>query len=130
MKKSCNKTSSSSETDRCGERSYRSAGEQSGSPANLLGVVPAGHRGRDQVELTVGQGPAQSPAASSPARHGGYPHRRSASVQGNSRRHRGLETPRIRSSPFVPRESAFRESRSEEHTSELQSLRHLVCRLL
>src|SRR5438045_6140273 len=30
----------------------------------------------------------------------------------------------------APRESARRIARSEEHTSELQSLRHLVCRLL
>src|SRR5262245_65169503 len=29
-----------------------------------------------------------------------------------------------------PHLNAFRQSRSEEHTSELQSLRHLVCRLL
>src|SRR5262245_10798573 len=37
--------------------------------------------------------------------------------------------------PFVEQENVYRQinfnvSRSEEHTSELQSLRHLVCRLL
>src|ERR1035441_10842620 len=41
---------------------------------------------------------------------------------------------RIRPCPFQPRKDfspeALRELRSEEHTSELQSLRHLVCRLL
>src|SRR5436853_4601391 len=36
---------------------------------------------------------------------------------------RGTRLPRIREQPF-------RGERSEEHTSELQSLRHLVCRLL
>src|SRR5437899_9619955 len=37
----------------------------------------------------------------------------------------------IASTPFVTSFSiACREGRSEEHTSELQSLRHLVCRLL
>src|SRR5258705_7068392 len=30
----------------------------------------------------------------------------------------------------IGRPSSFHQSRSEEHTSELQSLRHLVCRLL
>src|SRR2546422_8113415 len=33
-------------------------------------------------------------------------------------------------SPIRPRRSRERESRSEEHTSELQSRLHLVCRLL
>src|ERR1035438_6879035 len=32
--------------------------------------------------------------------------------------------------PFGPRNSQNDRDRSEEHTSELQSLRHLVCRLL
>src|SRR5205814_8291788 len=31
---------------------------------------------------------------------------------------------------YSPRSAAFAKLRSEEHTSELQSLRHLVCRLL
>src|SRR5262245_63831817 len=37
---------------------------------------------------------------------------------------------RRRSLPEVPVAPEARSSRSEEHTSELQSLRHLVCRLL
>src|SRR5438045_6109982 len=46
-----------------------------------------------------------------------------------------LQMPRVRRplrwlSRRAARVSALRESRSEEHTSELQSLRHLVCRLL
>src|SRR5438045_4916402 len=37
---------------------------------------------------------------------------------------------RARSAAARPREGAQQQIRSEEHTSELQSLRHLVCRLL
>src|SRR5437899_4231237 len=40
-------------------------------------------------------------------------------------------TPYLRAAPFLPAEkTAAATPRSEEHTSELQSLRHLVCRLL
>src|SRR5205814_10228188 len=44
----------------------------------------------------------------------------------------GPETVRLHvySEEVDPRSSAFDTERSEEHTSELQSLRHLVCRLL
>src|SRR5262245_63622960 len=38
----------------------------------------------------------------------------------------GFSKSRNRFAPVIP----FQVSRSEEHTSELQSLRHLVCRLL
>src|SRR5262245_62512090 len=40
------------------------------------------------------------------------------------------QTPIRRASSRVPKPFARRRARSEEHTSELQSLRHLVCRLL
>src|SRR5438045_5453985 len=43
-----------------------------------------------------------------------------------SRTHRSLATAHTRAA----HRSRFRCARSEEHTSELQSLRHLVCRLL
>src|SRR5436853_5048700 len=36
----------------------------------------------------------------------------------------------IGQAPLLPRERRQLKGRSEEHTSELQSLRHLVCRLL
>src|SRR5437899_5962842 len=49
--------------------------------------------------------------------------RRRRGRRSNSRRACGCRSPQ-RPWPRVPR------SRSEEHTSELQSLRHLVCRLL
>src|SRR5438045_9799324 len=42
----------------------------------------------------------------------------------------GLAMPRFGSSRFSAVGSADPHPRSEEHTSELQSLRHLVCRLL
>src|SRR5437899_6091520 len=41
----------------------------------------------------------------------------------------GARTSRVRGGPIAGSPGA-RASRSEEHTSELQSLRHLVCRLL
>src|SRR5262245_62367747 len=44
---------------------------------------------------------------------------------------RRLEWPRsLRSAPLRAGHACAARSRSEEHTSELQSLRHLVCRLL
>src|SRR5947199_5152922 len=44
----------------------------------------------------------------------------------------GRPTPpdELRTSPFRRRHRLAQQRRSEEHTSELQSLRHLVCRLL
>src|SRR5205823_10783643 len=36
----------------------------------------------------------------------------------------------VRRAPFLPISQVFRAVRSEEHTSELQSLAYLVCRLL
>src|SRR5262245_64253553 len=44
--------------------------------------------------------------------------------------HRVQRAPPRYSSPHAPRADRARTPRSEEHTSELQSLRHLVCRLL
>src|SRR5438045_7398838 len=49
------------------------------------------------------------------------------------RPHKECRRPSSRSPPLPPdgdRRLAARVGRSEEHTSELQSLRHLVCRLL
>src|ERR1035438_10830169 len=43
---------------------------------------------------------------------------------------RGDAPGRAQMKPPLPSASMRRSSRSEEHTSELQSLRHLVCRLL
>src|SRR3989442_10467079 len=45
-------------------------------------------------------------------------------------RHRNVEDSRAGPSRLSPRASAPRSRRSEEHTSELQSRPHLVCRLL
>src|ERR1039458_1071200 len=47
----------------------------------------------------------------------------------SSKIHRQRSGPVCRALQLPPRRSAPRTSRSEEHTSELQSLRHLVCRL-
>src|SRR5207253_3797714 len=41
-----------------------------------------------------------------------------------------LEVTEIKTVPYVPQSHPFVERRSEEHTSELQSRGHLVCRLL
>src|SRR5437899_3988496 len=52
-----------------------------------------------------------------------------SSVRGVTRSSACCRAPRVPAYTFfAPRRSAS--SRSEEHTSELQSLRHLVCRLL
>src|SRR5205823_13133367 len=44
--------------------------------------------------------------------------------------HRGRQLLRVVEEPTVPRDGDDRTVRSEEHTSELQSLAYLVCRLL
>src|SRR2546423_8755472 len=41
-----------------------------------------------------------------------------------------LDCPLAWTGRFIPREREYRPMRSEEHTSELQSLAYLVCRLL
>src|SRR5436853_5006468 len=46
------------------------------------------------------------------------------------RRERRLDVPGLQQHRLVPGLAEARVERSEEHTSELQSLRHLVCRLL
>src|SRR5471030_3422880 len=68
----------------------------------------------------------------------GLPHRRCGAVSGRETRcqtsgvHSASGTPESAAAlPANPPDAApTREPRSEEHTSELQSLRHLVCRLL
>src|SRR5262245_64319252 len=49
---------------------------------------------------------------------------------GSSRNHAGRRGSHGVVSSRSPEPASLRDERSEEHTSELQSLRHLVCRLL
>src|SRR5262245_62536959 len=60
-----------------------------------------------------------------------FPTRRSSDLRGRSGWRRSTPN-RRKAAPRSPAPSCARRSspRSEEHTSELQSLRHLVCRLL
>src|SRR5258705_9765801 len=55
---------------------------------------------------------------------------RSLNALSHRRQQRRLHANRGASDPPNPFLGASAEGRSEEHTSELQSLRHLVCRLL
>src|SRR5471030_122392 len=75
---------------------------------------------------TKERGPAQGPTRSAA--------RRSASCRRSTRIEKRLRWPFDSDERYLPSllnpRSLSRPSRSEEHTSELQSLRHLVCRLL